>query len=179
MLFLPIALMFSLGFLVLSVLDAWNRNHLYLRIILGANFVAQIGYIFVFTVPEYYIHNIFYLIPFLAMIYCIIHKYNSGFKPILVFMIGFIFLMFANFLYMLQPFFAAEYSNVLIEFAPHIGFLALIVSLTYSQFVKFYYIQSSRNLERKQSMEQLRQLNEIKDRINEEIADKVALQTAA
>lgn len=177
LLFLPIALMFSLGALVISVLEEWTLRSKYLRIILTAILIGQFGYIFVFTVPEYFIHNIFYMVPFLAMIYACILKYKSGFRALLAFIIGFVFVIFSNSLFMLQPFFAADYYHYLIQFSPHFGVVALTLAMSYSQFMKFYYINEARKSERKKSIHQLEQLNQIKDRINEEIEEKVAQQT--
>jgi hypothetical protein len=177
LLFLPILLMLTVGFLVISVLDAWSTKNKFFRIIVGSIVVSQLGYVFVFTVPQYYIHNVFYMLPFLAMIYCCIVKYRSGYKSLLAFLIGFVFVVLANSIYMLQPFYSATYYNYLIQFTPHFGVIALTLALTYSQFMKFYNIHESRKLERQQSIIHLEQLNQIKDSINEEIADKVAKQT--
>lgn len=177
LLFLPIFLVFSLGFLVLSVLDAWDKRNPFFKIILGGVLVSQFGYVFVFTVPQYFIHNVFYILPFLVMIYCCIKKYRAGHKSLLAFIIGFVFVVLSNMMFMLQPFYSANYYNYLIQFSPHVGVVALTIALTYSQFMKFHVMNKSRISERQKSIEQLKQLNQIKDRINEEIAEKVAQQT--
>jgi hypothetical protein len=177
LLFLPILLIFSLGFLVLSVLEAWDKKNPFFKIIMGSMFIGLLGYIFVFTLPQYFIHNVFYIIPFIAMIYCCIMIYKAGDKPVLAFIIGFVFVVLTNSMYMAQPFYAAKHYSYFIQFSPHFGVVILSLALIYSQFMKFYLINESRKSERKKSIEQLEQLNQIKDRINEEIAEKVAQQT--
>jgi len=174
---LPIAVVFSSAGLVLSFLDAWDKDNYYFKIIFGSLLIGLLGYVFVFTIPEYFIHTIFYMIPFVAMIYACISQYRSGQKSILAFIMGFIFIIIANLVFMLQPHFPVEYFHSLIKFSPHVGIVALTLALCYSQYQKFFFISESRKSERKNSIERLEQLSRIKDRINQEIAEKVALQT--
>lgn len=175
--FLPAAMVFSSAGLVLSFLDAWDRSNFHFRIIVGSLLIGLLGYVFAFTIPEYFIHSVFYMIPFAAMIYACISNYRSGNKSIFAFIMGFIFVLMANLVFMLQPHLSVEYFNFLIRFSPHVGIVALTLALCYSQYQKFFFISESRKSERKNSIERLEQLSSIKDRINQEIAEKVALQT--
>ncbi|MDF1694285.1 MAG: 7TM diverse intracellular signaling domain-containing protein [Saprospiraceae bacterium] len=177
LLLLPVALILATGALVLSVIEAWDTNNRYFRIISVSVFVSFLGYGFVVFVPELFIHNFFYLFPFLMMIYCCVDTYRNGNKSVFAFIIGFAFVILSNLTYTLLPFLTASYANHIIQFAPHIGVVALTLSLTYSQFRKIFYLNESRKSERKRSIAQLEQLNSIKDRVNEEIAEKVAQQT--
>ncbi len=177
LIFLPIAIVFSSAFLVLSFLEAVDRNNQYFKIVLRSLVISLLGYVFAFTVPQYFLHTFFYMIPYAAMIYVCVDKYRAGHKSTLSFIIGFVFVIIANLLFMMQPFFSVEYFHSLIRFAPHTGVVALTLALSYSQYKKFYFISESRKEERKKSMLQLEQLSMIKDRINKEIAEKVSLQT--
>ncbi|MEM9545627.1 MAG: 7TM diverse intracellular signaling domain-containing protein [Bacteroidota bacterium] len=174
---LPSAVLFSSAFLVLSFLDAWDRNNHYFKIIMISLLLALVGYTFAIIIPEYFIHSFFYLIPFAAMISVCIDRYRAGHPSMLPFIIGFVFVLLANLLFILQPFFPVEYFHSLIRFSPHFGVVALTVALSYSQYKKFFYITESRNNERKKSMERMEQLSMIKDQVNKEIAEKVKQQT--
>jgi len=174
---LPIAVLFSSAYLVLSFLEAMSKDDPYFKIIFSSLLISLLGYVFAFTIPQYFIHTFFYLIPYSAMISVCIDKYRAGHRSTLPFIIGFIFVIMANLLFMMQPFVPIEYFHSLIRFSPHLGVVALTIALSFSQYKKFYYISESRINERKKSMEQLKQLSLIKDRINKEIAEKVALQT--
>lgn len=177
LIFLPAAIIFSCGALVISFFELWDRSDFYFRLIAGSLFFVIIGYGLAFTVHQYYLHNVFYMIPFVVMIYTCFAKYSTGNKSILPFIVGFVFVIMSNTLYMMQPFFSVEYFHYIIKYSPHIGVVALTLSLSYSQYMKFYYISVSRKEERRRSIQRLEQLSDIKDGINEEIAKKVSLQT--
>lgn len=177
LLFLPVAILFSCGALVVSFFEIWDRNDFYFRLIGSSLFFVVIGYAFAFTIPQYYLHNIFYMIPFGVMVYICIVKYRLGNKSSLPFIVGFVFVIMSNALYMIQPFVSVGYFHYIIKFSPHYGVVALTLCLSYSQYMKFYYISESRKEERKKSIQRLEQLSDIKDGINEQIAEKVALQT--
>jgi hypothetical protein len=174
---LPFAVLFSSAGVVIAFLDAVSSNNRYFKIISRSLLISLLGYVFVFTIPEFFIHSIFYMIPFAAMIYCCVDKYRAGYKSTLPFIIGLVFVIAANLLFMMQPFVSVEYFHYLIRFAPHAGVVALTLALAYSQYKKFFAISESRKLERRRSIEHLQNLNLVKDQINEEIAKKVSLQT--
>lgn len=174
---LPVAVTFSSTYLVLSFLEAKDFSNPYFRIVAFSLLVSVLGYVCVFTVPQYYLHSFFYLVPFAAMISICMDKYMAGHASVLPFIIGFVFVILANLLFIMQPFFSVEYFHSLLRFAPHFGVVALTIALSYSQYKKFFFISESRKIERRNSMQQLEQLSKIKDRINKEIAEKVAQQT--
>lgn len=175
--FLPVVLLFSSAGLVISVLEIWDRKNFYFRIIAGSLILSLIGYVFAFTIPQYFIHTIFYMIPYLVMIYCCIAMYRAGNRSVMVFIFGFVFIILANLLYMMQPYFSVEYYHWFIRFSPHFGVVALTLSLSYAQYQKFVFLSEYRKSERKKSIQRLEELNKMKDGINEEIAEKVAYQT--
>jgi len=174
---LPVAVLFSSAFLVLAFLEALDKNNHYFKAIVASLILSMFGYVFVFTIPKYFLHCFFYIVPFATMISICIDRYKEGHPSTLPFIVGFVFVILANLLFMLQPFFSVEYFHSLIRYSPHFGVVSLTVALSYSQYKKFFYISESRNSERKKSMEQLEQLSLIKDRINNEIAEKVSQQT--
>ena len=177
-LLLPITVLACTSALVLSFLGAWKITDPTFRKIAGVSIVSLMGYFFVFNFHNYYIHNIFYLLAFIVMLYECTKRFQLGKGSTNAFMVGFFFVFFANVLYMLQPFIPIEHYHPLTRFSPHFALVVLTLTLAYSQFKKFFSISISRDEEKQKSILHLEELNKIKDRIHSEIAEKVSLQTS-
>ena len=67
------------------------------------NDAIPLGYFCAFAIPQFFLHNVFYMVSFIAMIYVCIDSYRKGVKAVLPFIIGFGFVILANLLYVLQP----------------------------------------------------------------------------
>jgi len=177
LLFLPVAIIFTCTLMVITFVEAWSWQHRYLRIMILSMISIPLGYISTFLVPQYFLHNFFYIVPFMAMFYVCISCYRKGFDSMLPFLAGFVLVIITNSLYILQPFISVEYYNFLIRLSPHFSVVGLVIALSYAQYVRFYSIFKSRSNAKRKAFLHLEQLNAIKDRINEEIVHKVAEQT--
>lgn len=177
-LLLPICVLACTSALVLSFLGKWNVSDPLFKRIARVSAVCLLGYFFIFKCHQYYIHNMFYLMAFIVMLFECAKRFRFGNRSTNAFLVGFFFLFFANVFYMVQPFIPIEHYHPLTRFSPHFALVVLTLTLAYSQFKKFFFISSSRDKEKQKSIMQLEELNRIKDRIHSEIAEKVALQTS-
>ncbi|WP_020531753.1 7TM diverse intracellular signaling domain-containing protein [Flexithrix dorotheae] len=140
-------------------------------------FVGIYSVIYVFSEIYHFEAPFFYLIPFILIYLGSVQTWRMGHRSSRFFVIGYSFTLLGVISLILRRYGLTVSDNILFVYSLDIGFVIEIVLFSLAQADRFKMVKNEKELAQQKTIEQLKENERIKDRINKEIEQKVIERT--
>ncbi|MBX2843321.1 MAG: hypothetical protein KTR26_16235 [Flammeovirgaceae bacterium] len=140
-------------------------------------FVGIYSVIYLFSEINHFEAPFFYLFPFVLIYFGSVQTWRMGHRSSRFFVIGYSFTLLGVISLILRRYGFTVSDNILFVYSLDIGFIVEIVLFSLAQADRFKIVKNEKEIAQQKTIEQLKENERIKDRINKEIEQKVIERT--